>query len=1599
MPHSQAVELTSHRSRALLEQRLRTEHLPASELRALLAAPDVEWVHAALLHLQQRFARLEAGDTAARLLEALPTALGACTPETHVLLAELARLLPPEVPLARVASLATGPRPIDAEVAWLVTEALREPMKLAAHPGGEVLLLAVQRLSPEDASDAEALLEALCSHPVSDVQLSGLRRLCDTVGTGLVTLTHALMLAARALEAADERVALLAAALLAEPWATRPGLAPSLPSLHPLLGRSEPLAIAALRVWAHRGDSFALRLVLEDERQWRSARREAMALLAPFAGHEELRLALSVSRQDPLFFGPTCAALLQTLYRRGVRCEPEDVPQVSELFVSCPAIAPEVIAEVLSLRQREYVEPLWTLPTSHADFLRHLALLRELDGSEALDLLRGLLVRPEGRPLRPEVIQALGYQGHEASEESLLGVFDEEPWACLEALRRVGGARTVEFLREHPRLPVAEWRAEALALVAALDDSAPATTSWPADGEPGREVLASLQPVYSDVAFAEVSRIALQTGHPLRLQAIDQLGREARRRGLVPLGTLLLDADENVRSAAHRAITEVGRGLHARGRVRPRGLLGCGSEEEAGARVLAECLLDQLEQRDLSEAQLERVLSQLVGRKHPMLARRLRRFLRHGSVHVQKLALECLAHSGDSRAIAWLVPFARSEDIYRLRQALTGLGLFKVEWAVPLLVAGLEHPNMNIKKTAAEALRNAGPGWPAPVESLLGWLRRHDNPGLRESLRRALHVACGRGYVATVLEALQEAASPREEELLCDALSGSLSPHALAAFLRQGARVGKVLNDAVHGGVLAMTPEQHQELELLLRRHGASRWIPETSEDPDEARRLRERRLDEDLEWMDDVLSSGDVSTLEAAQEDFTKLLSTAAITGLTEARAVVLRRHLDVIRGLLASSKASLRGLALSLLKELARWLSESERMGALSDVRRAWADARVEPRDALTVMYRLRAVLSLEEARVASALPDEGVAVWGAERLILAGELSGPALMEAVVQARSQAVRRFFLPYVLREVPPLQVLEAMARGPHPELLEAVRKEWDADVPEGALLAERAHAAEPVSPTAGMSVPEESLLAALTRVAESAPPANLERVVRWMGDLGTEASRAALRRLARHHEHKRALAALSVLGTPTSDEDEALFVDLLTHAQIEVRRQAARQLWHVRGLPRLQALLDRPGAERPLKWVPPGALDRRDLEALREQLGSVEEGVEGELWLESLLELLDGLRPKPSLLPTYVLLLLDVWRMNRGRSGAMAAAMLRSLPSTRVLPFVLPMLREGRTAVLAVLASDTVWGSALVELFSQARDLERTHFLELLQRGAAAHTVEGRKLEEVLFRLVHEDDAHREAALRVLGGFASWGRRDEAFRLGGWLVDLANRKEDAGALVALLQGLERQGPEVRIALLSLITTPALRADVIAALAPILLDDPSLERNLTPEMMRDVERRLEALAWEIPEPDPRALEWMVQRRAPEVVERLTRLLSHRKSSVRLRAHRLLKGLVLREEYLELTRELLKDSEAGHVVRAIRTLCFGKHEPAVAEVAALLHDRRNPVARAAMDGLRVMGDAALPILRGELAHARPDRRALLARAIASLEEPSKPARTS
>ncbi|TDB75096.1 HEAT repeat domain-containing protein [Actinomadura sp. KC216] len=130
-------------------------------------------------------------------------------------------------------------------------------------------------------------------------------------------------------------------------------------------------------------------------------------------------------------------------------------------------------------------------------------------------------------------------------------------------------------------------------------------------------------------------------------------------------------------------------------------------------------------------------------------------------------------------------------DVQTVRQALLALGHAGGQGAAQAIAACLDHPNMNVKKTAAAVLAHTGT--PAVVPKLLTWLGRHDNPGLRAELTRTLRAILGDGFAATVVAAADRTADTRTRMLLVESLSGSLSERAIRALAAQGSPAGQAL--------------------------------------------------------------------------------------------------------------------------------------------------------------------------------------------------------------------------------------------------------------------------------------------------------------------------------------------------------------------------------------------------------------------------------------------------------------------------------------------------------------------------------------------------------------------------------------------------------------------------------------------------------------------------------------------------------------------------------------------------------------------------------------------------------------------------------------
>jgi hypothetical protein len=1561
MPPTTFHEALEQGDRRWIESRLASERPSPEVLRELFNGADSAVVHAALAHLVRRLERLEGDDTAPRLLDALPATLGACMRETELLLAEAATLLPAAIPTSRLSRLVSADSEPDRDgpvaIAWLRAEALRDPSAFAARAPDERMRQAAATAKPERALDPEAFVRALCASADGIIQRTGIDHLGAVAPGALAPLPVLIAILTGLLDSPHPRSALAAAVLLGEPWTAAPGLPDAVPRLRALLSGPEKVALAALSTLAVRGEAGLLRLTLEDPRRPPPMRRRAMELLHPFAGQGDLQAAIHVALEDPLFHGEACAALLLTSYRRGVRCDAEDVPRVCALYTENHDIETAVVAEVLSQRAGDVAAAAGALALTDPSLPRLVELLGALDMPASTALLRDLLARPEARPLRGDVMEALariepGGPDAVGVEEEVLAQFEDEPWSAIRALRRLGSARTLSFLRALDGRVEAPWSTAARDLLFALEDDPARALPDAHDREPTPATLACLHPVLDERGCEELARIARESGHPLQVQAVTQLGRAATRRAGAPLGELLVDVDEDVRSQAQAALRALGAMLFERGRIRPVCLLDATSAAKAGELLLADALLVEIARPGRSDAQIERLLEQLVGLQYPTAARRVRRLLRHGSVGVEKLALECLARGSDPRALAWIVPFAAAEDIYRLRQALAGIGNLGAGWATPALLVGLEHPNMNIKKTAAEALARTGAAWPPAIAAIQRWLGAHDNPGFREALLGAL---AKNGNAATLVDALERARSDRERRLLVEALSGKLSPAAVAGIVRRGARGAQALLEALFGDEIALAAGTLRDLEAELRRSGVEDKIPTRLPDRVRQKFLRGHRVDEDLGRLEDLLSAppGD-----DGEDELGRLLGELASMGLSNSRAALLKKHAGAIEGLLDRPEAGLRSAAVAALSALTPHLSGLERISALGRTRSVLAAGRLPPEEAISLIERLGGVPSIEEARLALALPRPDLQRWGASRLAQGGKLADDEALRLRSSGWSRELLTFLVVHALRAGSGERVLEAALSGSDLELMSALSTSW------------------------GAHSPERDLVDRLAVSAQRARSEIIAPIVRWIARIGGEASRAALRDLSRSRNAELSDRAIRELGRPTSSEDRVLLVELLSHERRETRSLAARALAE-RGEPHARADVLARYLAAELGADPP-EIDL-GLTEVATIVASLDPG--SELGRERAIDLLRVSPRLPRVAAARVQALLRIWELDGDRSAPRARAALCEVPAHQLLPFLMPRLRDGSTAALDLLGESRRLSPELFALFQKAGEHGRGHFFAMLRRWSSAGRIDAPDLAAYLLACIGEGHPDRGAALAILPRLAAWGRPDEGRELGEALLGQVNRSGDEAAFATLLESAERLPPESRVGLLGRVRSAALFDRVLAAVVPLVIEDASLEGALPSLLRARFERERDRLAWE--ERDLSALSAVARRPTPNLADRLAELLCDPSPGVRIHVHRLLRPLVSRERYLDLTRMLIDDPNPGLAVRAIRTVAFGGQVAAAADLAGRLHDRRNAIAKAAREGLLAMGEAALPALRAEMGRARPDRRSMIAEVIAEI----------
>ncbi|MGX1881575.1 HEAT repeat domain-containing protein [Streptomyces sp. NPDC055287] len=995
------------------------------------------------------------------------------SPEAALVLARLYERLGPRLGGWRPPSWRGGGLPATVRMALLRAGLLVEPELLKEEPPGELLYQAVRGTSVTRAHRPARLVAELADSVDPVLQAEALRLAREGLRAGLLgpALVREHLVALLGAGSSDVVAAVLGE--LAQPWAALRPLPPrrlfSLLAADAVATHPE-VADAALAAAARHGHGDVLRQTAEDPELPPLLRRRALELLGDVAERGDIGELTTLASRDPLLLGGPAVTCLRGLHRRGHFADGRAVTSVVALALADHTIAPDEIATVLFTCRQETFRILVETAPDDPTWPRRLALLVALAAQGPGDLpigqeiTRMLVLSPAPGPF----LDAIRRLRHADAEAAVLALLPAAPSAALDALEAMGGHRTAAALAEGLGLAPDTTPDSALSAIAphlrAVRGRA-LELLWHLSHETHQRqrILARLDPadlpprIATDLGAPDARELAVLSSHLDPDQPVEALCRLAAHGGagtLPIIADLLLAVVRDLAASrqsdrAHRspdggppageptvpqevmdALSALGRRLHARGKIRPACLLDTPHTLEAGPALVADTALGLLDRPGLTGDEqsilLELLLRAPSARTRPSVHRLLRS--RDGRVRGRVIALLAQDATGEgAQALsASLITLTAAQDIQTVRQALLALGHARATWASAAIAACLGHPNMNVKKTAAEALVPAGA--PAAVPTLLLWLGRHDNPGLRAALVEALRATLGDAYAATLLAAAERAGDARTRELLLAGLDGVLPARSVLALDAQSSPAAPALLTLVAAGRVGLAAGTVADLAAPLARHGLSAGTarepdPEVREterditalltegwDPSVALRVAERhepppadRLGELRPMLADWLrlaASAPTPTVRSRVLRLTLRLCPAPWAA--GERATFARFARVLLDGLTDAPGGNGEGLV-ALLEEVAPALAAVAKL-SMADAVRALPAGAAEGRSTLPLLRNCGAVLVRADLDRALAAVRTGADPWRAEKAVLRDAFAVPP-PSAPAEARADA------------------------------------------------------------------------------------------------------------------------------------------------------------------------------------------------------------------------------------------------------------------------------------------------------------------------------------------------------------------------------------------------------------------------------------------------------------------------------------------------------------------------------------------------------------------------------------------------------------------
>ena len=527
-------------------------------------------------------------------------------------------------------------------------------------------------------------------------------------------------------------------------------------------GLYESLALHTLGTW---GNNRIFSEVMQGE----SWQLESKRIILPFL---PLTTALMDTLAHYLILHPTYSSdwlesLLQGAYQ-GIYTSKKRVPELLQHYFEYEFIAAKQLVQCIAATSKEDICSL-SLRNTEGNFEKRIKLYQELNTPSARRKIVAYLKETKDSTQLKILLEAIAELKIIEAEPYILPLLQHHFDICLDALHYVGGSKTIAHLKEalefdaSVKQNIPSFEKEALTLLADL--------------VPDQQIIINYLQKHK-LPHVDLSNLRLTTpvvNQNYVLQKLDEDEINTVLYGIEKLGELgsietlapviqkigMMDAFDTFPNPAWKAAQKIANRAYDQHQLRTKK----NQRKVVIDTVLAEAILKQLENplNDADASLYLEYLSEVISAELPIDT--LSVLADSPNPHVVKFYISYLGKLNNNSAIKQLKKhLGVTQNIYTLRQALLALTTLENSMLEDLVIPLLGHPNMNIKKTAADYF--IANGTVKAVSAMVHLFQRNDNAGLREKLEQGLKSILGEAYYFFLFNECFPCEVPWQRELL-----------------------------------------------------------------------------------------------------------------------------------------------------------------------------------------------------------------------------------------------------------------------------------------------------------------------------------------------------------------------------------------------------------------------------------------------------------------------------------------------------------------------------------------------------------------------------------------------------------------------------------------------------------------------------------------------------------------------------------------------------------------------------------------------------------------------------------------------------------------